>query len=170
MANFEIAFQVDDDYAAWVNEEDLRAVATATLLANDVDDAELTIVITNDDEVQVLNRDYRGIDAPTDVLSFAAQEGEDEQDLALPPELAAEIDGYLGDIIIAYPYVTQQAAYFDNTLAAELRLMVVHGVLHLLGDDHDTPEATAEMWARQEAVLAQFGDQGLSHRHYEPHD
>src|SRR5690606_39966835 len=115
-----------------------------------------------------------GMDAPTDVLSFASQEGQDEgaqaNDLALPPELAAELDRYLGDIIIAYPYTIQQAAHFGSTPAAELRLMVVHGVLHLLGDDHDSPEAEAEMWARQERVLAQFGDQGLSQRHYEPHE
>ena len=168
---FEIALQVDDEYAAGVDVENLHAVAVATLRANEVDDdAELTILLTSDAAVQELNRDYRGVDAPTDVLSFAAQEGEDGQDLTLPPELAAEIDRYLGDIIIAYPYVVQQAAHFGNTPAAELRLMVVHGILHLLGDDHDTPEATAAMWARQEAVLAQFGDQGLSHRQYEPHD
>lgn len=174
MAQFEIALQVDDEYAAGVDVENLHAVAVATLRAAAVDnvvaDAELSILLTSDAAVQELNRDYRGVDAPTDVLSFAAQEGEDGQDLALPPELAAEIDRYLGDIIIAYPYVVQQAAHFGNTPAAELRLMVVHGILHLLGDDHDTSEATAAMWARQEAVLAQFGDQGLSHRQYEPHD
>ena len=170
MANFEISLQVDDEYAAWVNVENLRAVAVAALRANEVDDAELTILLTSDAAVQELNLDYRNVDAPTDVLTFVAQGGDGEQDLALPPELAAEIDRYLGDIIIAYPYVVQQAAHYGNTPAAELRLMVVHGILHLLGEDHDTPEATAEMWARQEAVLAQFGDQGLSHRQYEPHD
>jgi probable rRNA maturation factor len=168
-SSIEIAIQIDEEFAGWVDAENLRTVAVATLLANQIEDAEVTLVITSDVAVQALNRDYRGVDAPTDVLSFAAQEGE-EPDLALPPELAAELDRYLGDIIIAYPYVAQQAAHFGNTPAAELRLMVVHGLLHLLGDDHDTPEAEAEMWARQEAVLAQFGDHGLSQRHYEPHE
>jgi probable rRNA maturation factor len=97
---------------------------------------------------------------------FAALPGREGNELALPPELAAELERYLGDIIIAYPYTIHQAAHFGSTPAAELRLMVVHGVLHLLGDDHDTPEAEARMWARQEAVLAQFGDQGLSQRRY----
>lgn len=170
VANFDIEVQIDDEFLPLVDEENLRAAAVATLQANEIEDAELTIVVTTDDAVQQLNRDYRGIDAPTDVLSFAAQEGEDEQELALPPELAAELDRYLGDIIIAYPYTIQQAVHYGSAPAAELRLMVVHGVLHLLGDDHDTPEAEAEMWARQEAVLAQFGDQGLSQRRYEPHD
>lgn len=187
---FDIEIQVDEAYAVLVDEENLRAAAVATLEDHAINNAELTtaesttaesttaelttaeltIVITSDEAVQQLNRDYRGVDAPTDVLSFAAQEGEDVENLALPPELAAEMDRYLGDIIIAYPYTVQQAAHFGNSSAAELRLMVVHGVLHLLGEDHDTPEAEAEMWARQERVLAQFGDQGLSQRHYEPHE
>jgi probable rRNA maturation factor len=170
MPDFEIAVQIDEEYATLVDEENLRAAAVAALLANGVEDAELSIVVTSDSAVQQLNRDYRGVDAPTDVLSFAAQEENDELDLAMPPELAAELDRYLGDIVIAYPYTMQQAAHFGSTPAAELRLMVVHGVLHLLGDDHDTPEAEAEMWARQESVLAQFGDQGLSQRNYEPHE
>ena len=168
--SFDIEVQIEDDYVALVDGENLRAVAVAALLANGVDDAEMSIVVTSDSAVQQLNRDYRGVDAPTDVLSFSAQEGEEMLDLAMPPELAAELDGYLGDIVIAYPYTMQQATHFGSTPAAELRLMVVHGVLHLLGDDHDTPEAEAEMWARQDSVLAQFGDQGLSQRYYEPHE
>lgn len=170
MSNFEIEVQIDDEYASLVDGENLRAAAKATLIANGIEDAELTIVITSDAAVQQLNCDYRGVDAPTDVLSFAAQAGETEHDLALPPELTAELDCYLGDIIIAYPYTLQQAEHFANTPAAELRLMVIHGVLHLLGDDHDTPEAEAEMWARQEAVLAQFGDPSVAQRRYEAHD
>jgi probable rRNA maturation factor len=166
----EIDVQVDDDYSPFVDEENLRAVAAATLAAFAVSEAELVLVITSDELVQALNRDYRGIDAPTDVLSFAAQEGQKENGLTLPPELAAELNRYLGDIIIAYPYTMQQAAHFGTSPAAELRLMVVHGVLHLLVHDHDSPEAEAAMWARQEAILAQFGDQGLSHRHYDQHD
>jgi probable rRNA maturation factor len=167
----QVEIQIDDEYTSLVDVENLRAVALATLAANDIQEAELTIVVTSDGAVQQLNRDYRDVDAPTDVLSFAAQEGENEPDLALPPELAAEIDRYLGDIIIAYPYTMQQAVHFESTPAAELRLVVVHGVLHLLGDDHDTPEAEAEMWARQASVLAQFGDDPkLSQRRYEAHD
>jgi probable rRNA maturation factor len=181
-SNFDIDLQIDiyidEEYAPHVDEENLRAAAVATLMANGVKDAEVTIVVTSDAAVQQLNLDYRGIDAPTDVLSFPAQErerereeeGEAEPALALPPELAAELNRFLGDIIIAYPYTIQQAVHFGSTPAAELRLMVVHALLHLLGDDHDTAEAEAAMWARQDAVLAQFGDHGLSQRRYEAHD
>jgi probable rRNA maturation factor len=167
----QIDLQIDEEYVPLVDAENLRAVGEVALRARGVVDAELTVVVTSDAAVQELNRDYRGIDAPTDVLSFAAQASVQESasapEMALPPELAAELSRYLGDIIIAYPYVAQQAAHFGNTPEAELRLMVVHGVLHLLGADHDTPEAEAAMWAQQEAVLAQFGDQGLSQRHYD---
>src|SRR4051794_25423188 len=97
--NYDIEIQIDDDYSPHVDGENLRAAAAATLAANGIDDAEMTIVVTSDSAVQQLNRDYLGIDAPTDVLSFAAQEGSDAQELALPPELAAELDRYLGDII-----------------------------------------------------------------------
>ena len=165
---YSIDVQIDEAYIPHVDEENLRAAAVATLASYDIEEAELTIVVTSDEEVQALNREYRGIDAPTDVLSFASQEG--DEDLAVPPELAAELDRYLGDVIIAYPYTMQQAAHFENDPAAELRLMVVHGVLHLLGEDHDTPEAEAAMWARQEKVLAQLGDKGISKRHYDSHD
>src|SRR3954454_571757 len=141
MPNFDIDVQIDDLYAPHVDEANLRGAAVATLIASGVEDAEVSIVVTNDVAVQQLNRDYRGVDAPTDVLSFAAQEGDDGQELVLPEELAAELDRYLGDIIIAYPYTTQQARYFGSAPAAELRLMVVHGILHLLGHDHDTAKA-----------------------------
>jgi probable rRNA maturation factor len=172
--DIQIDIQIDEEYAPHVDEQNLRSVAVATLAASGVKEAEVTIVVTSDAAVQQLNREYRGIDAPTDVLSFPSQEpqneGEASPPLALPPELAAELDRYLGDIIIAYPYTIQQAAHFGSAPAAELRLMVVHGLLHLLGDDHDTAEAEQAMWARQDAVLAQFGDFGLSQRRYEAHD
>lgn len=159
---YEIAVEVAEQYAAEVNAASLRAVAAAALAACGVAEAELTLVITDDEEVQTLNREYRGVDAPTDVLSFAAQEGEDT--ISVPPELAAEMARYLGDVLIAYPYTTRQAARYGVPLMAELRLLVAHGVLHLLGYDHADEEGEAAMWARQEAVLAQFGHHGLSLR------
>jgi probable rRNA maturation factor len=164
-----IEIQIDEAFAGLVAPATLTDVATATLRRHRVVAAELTVVVTGDDEVRRLNRDYRGIDATTDVLSFAAQEdaAPDAPALVMPPELAAELSAYLGDIVIAYPYAAQQAAHFGVAVASELRLLVVHGVLHLLGYDHDTAEAEAEMWAAQEAALAEFGEQGLSQRQYD---
>jgi probable rRNA maturation factor len=107
-------------------------------------DSALTIVIVEDVYVRDLNRQYRNIDAPTDILSFPAD--------PLPDEL--QDDGpYLGDLVIAYPYTVQQAAREGHVLEDTLMLLVVHGTLHVLGYDHDTPENKAAMWSAQAAAL-----------------
>lgn len=137
------------------------------------ENSSLTIVITDNEAVQKLNMRHLGIDAPTDVLSFPAE--------PLPPELSAfdDDDGqyddedssfddtndtddaydnayeenYLGDLIIAWPYATAQAEKHNHPLNDSLALLVVHGTLHLLGYDHDTPENRARMWAQQAQAL-----------------
>lgn len=164
-----IGIQVDESFAGLIDEENLRTVIAHLLQQVGQPAAELTLVITHDAAVQALNREYRDVDAPTDVLSFAAQEEtSDAPELAdLPAELAAELTNYLGDVIIAYPYATRQAAHYQNSIAAELRLLAVHGVLHLLGYDHATADEEAAMWARQSAILAAFGDAHLTHRTYD---
>jgi probable rRNA maturation factor len=172
--NYEIEVQVDEEFVNLVDEQNMRAAAAEVLRQAGKSSAALTIAVTDDDYVRQLNREYRGIDAPTDVLSFGSEpdEPEDEtigasQALALPPELAAELENYLGDLVIAYPYTVHQAAYYQTSVAAELRLLAIHGTLHLLGYDHATPEEEALMWQAQEAALAIFGDRGLSQRSYD---
>ena len=105
---------------------------------------ELSVLLTDDAQIQQMNRDFRGVDKPTDVLSFPAGE-------ALPG--MEDADPYLGDIAISVPYAARQAAQAGHDLAGELQLLVIHGVLHLLGYDHDAPEEKAAMWAAQTAVL-----------------
>ncbi|MGB4870684.1 MAG: rRNA maturation RNase YbeY [Candidatus Promineifilaceae bacterium] len=105
---------------------------------------ELSVLLTDDAQIQQMNRDFRGVDKPTDVLSFPAGE-------ALPG--MEDADPYLGDIAISVPYAARQAAQAGHDLAGELQLLVIHGVLHLLGYDHDDPEEKAAMWAAQTAVL-----------------
>jgi probable rRNA maturation factor len=114
-------------------------------------DAEVTLVIANDDLLHQLNRDYRGIDAPTDVLSFGAQDETGGEDVFVT---APEALNYLGDVIISFPTAERQAAAVGHSVADELSLLTVHGVLHLLGYDHASPEEEADMWARQAQVLA----------------
>jgi probable rRNA maturation factor len=164
--DFVIHCEVDDAFAAGVDLATLTSTVQHLLRLRGVTTGSLTLAITDDETVQRLNRDFRGIDAPTDVLSFA-HEADAGETLALPPELAAEMDGFLGDIVIAFPYAKRQAAHYQNEVNAELRLLAVHGTLHLLGYDHATPEEEAAMWALQEEALAPFGDHGLSHRRYE---
>jgi probable rRNA maturation factor len=121
-----------------------KAVATVLEQQQAVPDSSLTIVITNDAEVAALNRQYRGVDAPTDVLSFPADE---------PPVEEEDEPPYLGDLIVAYPYTAAQAQREGHDLMQSLMLMAVHGTLHLLGYDHDTAAKRAEMWAAQDAAL-----------------
>jgi probable rRNA maturation factor len=110
-------------------------------------EVEVTVVATGDEVLAELNQQYRGIGEPTDVLSFAAQE-------AAPGFVSApEAATYLGDILIAVPYSRHQAAELGRDLADELRLLAVHGALHLLGYDHSEPEDENQMWALQEEIL-----------------
>jgi probable rRNA maturation factor len=109
----------------------------------------LSIVLTDDEQMRKMNRDYLGIDAPTDVLSFAASE--------MDPETGAR---YLGDILISIPRAAEQARAAGHDLAGEVQLLAVHGILHLLGYDHAKVKEKARMWAAQAEVLERLG---LSH-------
>jgi probable rRNA maturation factor len=111
----------------------------------------LSLVLTSDEQVQELNHQYRGVDAPTDVLSFPAD--------PLPDEILEELedDPYLGDLIIAVPYTLHQAEEAGHARDDEFVLLAIHGTLHLLGYDHDTPENESEMWTVQAESLAATG-------------
>jgi len=152
MPEWEITVNIDEQFVPKVTEEALIAAISAVLRHENIGNAGVAVVVTDNDYIQRLNRDFRGVDAPTDVLSFAAQEG-DELDAAF----AAEVDSYLGDLILAYPYAAAQAARYGYPMQTELQLLVVHGCLHLLGYDHDTDENLAEMWAAQNAILTSLG-------------
>ena len=125
----------------------LEGAARLTLDLSGAPDADLTLVLTGDAEIQALNRDFLGKDAPTDVLSFSAGEEAD-------PETGR---GYLGDVVISLPRAVEQAAAGGHAVEAEVQLLVVHGVLHLLGHDHAETEQKARMWAAQTEVLEHLG-------------
>jgi probable rRNA maturation factor len=163
---YEITVDVDEEYAAQIDAGALEAAAAAVLAHEGIESAALALVLTSDAAVQELNRTYRGIDAPTDVLSFAAQEG-DEPLQDLPDALADALEAALGDVVIAVPYAERQAARYGNSLHDELLLLAVHGMLHLLGYDHATHDEEAALWARQEEILAPLGVRDLSQRVYE---
>jgi probable rRNA maturation factor len=146
----QVTIQVDEAYAQDVDRADLAAAITATLAAEGHAEDRVTLVVTSDEAVAQLNLEYRGLEEPTDVLSFPAQT--ETPGFVAAPEMA----GYLGDIIVALPYTQRQAAEIDRPLRDELRLLAVHGTLHLLGYDHGTPAEEAVMWAQQDAVLARL--------------
>jgi len=144
----QVSIQVDEIFAVDVDAADLARAALMALQSVGQPGSEVTVVITGDAEVQALNRQFRGVDAPTDVLSFPAQES------AAGFVSAPEVSNYLGDVVIALPFTLRQAGEVRHSLAEELRLLVVHGVLHLAGYDHAEPDEEAAMWARQDAILA----------------
>jgi probable rRNA maturation factor len=116
--------------------------AAAAALGHEEVTGELTVVLTDDTQLRKLNRTYLGIDTPTDVLSFSASETDPENGQT-----------YLGDVLISMQRAEIQARQAGHTLESELQLLVVHGVLHLLGHDHDTPTAKKRMWSAQAEIL-----------------
>jgi len=128
-----------------------RAVNAAFENQSESLDSELTIVLTDDSQIQELNRDYLGIDAPTDVLSFPASEADGSE---IDPETGTR---YIGDIIISMPYAARSAGKAGHPLESEVQLLVVHGVLHLLGHDHAKPGEKARMWKAQTKILESLG-------------
>lgn len=116
------------------------------------DMTEVDITIVDDEEIHTLNREYRNVDRPTDVLSFALDEGEEDE-----PEL---IDGpeehLLGDIIISAETAQRQGEEFGHGLEREIVYLAVHGLLHLLGYDHMTDEDKKIMRAREEEALREI--------------
>jgi probable rRNA maturation factor len=128
--------------------EDLlrHAVSAALIHQSETLDSELTIVLTDEALLHELNRDYLGVDAPTDVLSFPASETD--------PETGAR---YIGDILISMPHARAQAEAAGHTFESEVQLLVVHGVLHLLGHDHARAKEKARMWKAQAEILERLG-------------
>ena len=110
--------------------------------------ASITVLLTDDDQLKQLNKEFRGIAEPTDVLSFSAEELLESLD---------DEDPYLGDIAISVPMARRQAKEGGHSLKAELQLLTIHGTLHLLGYDHEDAEGKKIMWYAQNSILAQLG-------------
>jgi probable rRNA maturation factor len=128
---------------------DEGAIRKAAQCALQVADARpplaLTVTLTSAERIRELNRDFAGLDEATDVLSFGAEDEPYAVDPGEPP--------YIGDVIIAYPVAEDQALAAGQSVLAELQMLAIHGVLHLLGHDHATPEQRAQMWALESAAI-----------------
>jgi probable rRNA maturation factor len=125
-----------------------QAAAQALHYADAGLDADVTVMLSDDLRMQEINRQFLGIDAPTDVLAFPGGD--------IDPDTQAV---YLGDIVISYPRALAQSSSVRHTVQDELQLLAVHGMLHLLGYDHAEPQDRAVMWAAQAEILAQLGCQ-----------
>jgi len=124
----------------------LERAARATLIQQAAPDVDLTLVLTGDAQIQALEQEFLGQDVPTDVLSFPSCETD--------PETGRR---YLGDIIISVPQAEAQANAVGHSLEAELALLVIHGILHLLGHDHAGAKEKDRMWRAQSEVLTHLG-------------
>lgn len=120
----------------------IQLIATKVLTYLDHLDSDLTVYLTNNHHIQKLNKQYRGIDAPTDVLSFSYNEKDTESDKI-----------YLGDIIISLEYARLEAVKNGCDLLDEVKLLIVHGVLHLLGYNHGGLIESKEMASKQAEIL-----------------
>ena len=121
----------------------------ATLKAHDAEPCEVSVLLTDDADMRQLNREYRGIDAPTDVLAFSMREGEDGE---VNPDV-------LGDLVVSLETAARQASTTDGlsgvcgNLEAETVWLTVHGMLHLLGYDHQTHAEAEIMFEKQERIF-----------------
>lgn len=144
-----VFLDIADQYIKLVNSPQLeRSVLVALKHQGSCLDSDVTILVDDDQRIQKLNYEYLAIDAPTDVLAFPAD--------FTDPDTGHK---YLGDVIISYPQAKSEADKRGHSLDAEIQLLVVHGVLHLLGYDHLEPEDKEIMWSAQSQILSQLDTQ-----------
>ena len=139
MNNYDI---VDNDL--YKNYDYLNNVIDATLKHENVENAIFTIVFVDDEEIHKINKEYRGVDRVTDVISFAFEDNE---------EKSYNYIRVLGDIYISIPQMKRQAEEYGHSEKRELSFLTVHGLLHLLGYDHMQEEDEKVMFSLQEEIL-----------------
>ncbi|MFC1967781.1 rRNA maturation RNase YbeY [Chloroflexota bacterium] len=151
----EINVIIDEEFQGYLEPGWLEKVAWETLSADGfISPVELGLVVTNEEEVQSLNRSYRGVDEPTDVLAFGLLPHQSEEKGDSPPFVTPP-NGFLhlGEVIVSYPQAASQAEEQGHATEQEIALLVIHGVLHLLGYDHDSPEQELKMRTLEEETL-----------------
>jgi len=154
----EINVLVDEGLEGCVDVGWLQEVAGQILVAQGVGDSvELGLFIAGGERVQQLNRNYRGKDEPTDVLAFAmlpensarGMPGTDFPPFVTPPDGVL----HLGEVIISYPQAVTQAGEHQHSVKREIAILLIHGVLHLLGYEHDKPALRQKMTSREAKIL-----------------
>jgi len=151
----EINVLIDEDFEGCPEASWLQSVAERVLVAqNTGSNVELGLVITSQEKVRQLNLSYLGRDKPTDVLAFSAIE---EIGTDFPPFIAPP-DGvlHLGEVIISYPQAVMQAEEHQHSVKREIAILIIHGVLHLLGYEHDKPGLKRLMSAREKEILSRI--------------
>ena len=147
----QIGIYAEDEFRALVEGGRVRKVVRQVLKAEGVPSPyEVSLVFTDSETVRQLNREYRGVDEPTDVLAFyMLPQKIADSSFVLPPDGVTR----LGEVIISYPQAVAQAREQGHSLERELALLVIHGILHLLGYDHEEPEEEHKMREREKELL-----------------
>lgn len=149
----DVDIQIEQDHFPPGRLEAFLADVCRTLLTQEgCAQGEVSLVLVNDAEIHELNRTFRGVDRPTDVLSFPLLEA--DLDEPSSPDVAGL---HLGDVVISWDRAVAQAEEYAHPLRRELAFLTVHGLLHLLGHDHDAPESETRMRAREEECLTRLG-------------
>ena len=153
----EINILIDKEFKLKVKSAWLRKIVRPILNAENIGvKSEVGLVITGDEKIQELNKKYLDEDRPTDVMAF--QTDEDKQ---IGFVNAPDDKSHLGEVIISYPQAVRQAEEHNHPVEREMVILMIHGILHLLGYDHDIPERTQKMRNRESDVLKMIEEQGL---------
>jgi len=147
----EIEISIDEEFQGLVAEDWVEKITRYVLKNEGVAPLyEVSLVFTDSEKVRQLNRDYRDVDEVTDVLAFyMVSLGESDDSFVLPPDGITR----LGEVIISYPQAEKQAKEQGHSTERELALLIIHGILHLLGYDHEEPEDEGEMRPRERELL-----------------
>lgn len=140
----------DEGDAIGVDLEAIERDGERILEALGFDDSELSVVVCNDAFIRPLNQEWRGKDTATDVLSFPQEEAESPGRFSSPPAI-------LGDVVISTETALRQATELGHDVAIEIKALLVHGILHLVGYDHENPDDTGEMRAEEVRLLGVLG-------------
>ena len=152
--NEQIDIHFEGEFRALVDKGWVRKIVRQVLKAEEVGSPyEVSLVFTDSETVKKLNRDYRATDEPTDVLAFyMLPQMEAASSFALPPNGVTR----LGEVVISYPHAVAQAREQGHSLQRELALLVIHGVLHLLGYDHEESGEGRKMREREQELLEKY--------------
>ncbi len=142
-----IKYEINDNFGVDFKYNYLKKVIKRTMKHENVKNAYFSIIFVDADEIQNINKEYRGIDKVTDVISFAFEDNE---------KIKSKIR-VLGDIYICIPRMIEQAENYGHSLKRELSFLTVHGLLHLLGYDHMEKEDEKVMFDLQERILNEEG-------------
>ncbi len=149
MAEHDVLVSIDPAFGARITTDWLTGVARITLEMERAPSCQLSVVLTGDEQIRELNREFAGEDHATDVLSFSLREGE--------AFVAPDDTDRLGEVVVSFETAERQADEAGHHVEDEVAHLLVHGVLHLLGYDHAEREDETKMRARERSVLSELG-------------